>query len=154
MHLTAIARLMHTSVHAESLIESTRLVLADRPDFCPEQAYLRFDRDRKGGITAQDIVSFMKQNRQEYSLEQAESFIRPYDDDCDEALSYTEFLYCVLSSSMVYRDKVIKRLKEKDLRVRRGKDRITIQMGLNPKTLHPLARLSYEVEYGLRRLIE
>lgn len=81
-------------------------------------------------------------------------FLRPYDDDCDEALTYTEFLYCILSSSVVYRDKVIKRLCEKDLRIRKSRDKTIIQMNPNPKHVHPREGLPYDVEYGIRRIIE
>ncbi len=109
---------MHTTVQQESLIESTRLVLADRSEFDPEQAFLRLDRDRKGVITHLDIMNFMKHNRQDCSDTECQMFISPFDDDRDGFLNYNEFLYCVLSSSVVYRDKVIKRLKEKDLRIK------------------------------------
>ena len=34
--LSLVARIMHSSVDHEHLIESTRLVLADRPEFDPE----------------------------------------------------------------------------------------------------------------------
>ena len=81
-------------------------------------------------------------------------FLRPYDDDCDEALNYTEFLYCILSSSVVYRDKVIKRLCEKDLRIRKSRGKTIIQMNPNPKHVHPREGLPYDVEYGIRRIIE
>ena len=69
--LTLVARLMHTSVEHEHLIESTRLVLADRQEFDPEQTFLRMDRNRKGCITPQDIVSFMKQNASNCNLKEA-----------------------------------------------------------------------------------
>jgi hypothetical protein len=78
----------------------------------------------------------MKENRKECSYEKARMFLRPYDDDCDESLTYTEFLYCVLSSSVVYRDKVIKRLCEKDLRIRKRNSKTVVQMNPNPKPVH------------------
>jgi hypothetical protein len=77
-------------------------------------------------------------------------FIKPFDDDQDCALNYTEFLFCVLSSSVVYREKVIKRLREKDLRLNGS----NVSMGAKPKIVHPLETLPYEIEYGIRRLIE
>lgn len=130
-------------------------MLADRPDFDPEQAFLRLDRDRKSIITANDVVSFMRHNRQEISEAEALLFIRPFDDDCDEALDYNEWLYCVLSSSVTYRDKVVKRMKDQDWRLRKlSGDKTIVVMNPNPKPLHPLESLPYEVEYGIRRLIE
>ena len=152
---SAIARIMFTSVEYEALIESTRLVLADRHDFDPEQAVLRMDRDRKGVITAGDVVQFMRHNRQEITEAEALLFIRPFDDDCDEALDYNEWLYCVLSSSVTYRDKVVKRMADQDWRLRRlSRDKTVVIMNPNPRTLHPLESLPYEVEYGIRRVIE
>jgi hypothetical protein len=54
---------------------------------------------------------------------------------------------------MVYRDKVIRRLKDKDLRIKKD-GRSQVVMSVNPKTVHPFEGLPYEVEYGLRRIIE
>jgi hypothetical protein len=96
----------------------------------------------------------MKQNRQDCTEDEARLFVRPYDDDCDEALSYTEFLYCFLSSSLVYRDKVIKRLCDKDLRLRKQRGKKQVVMSPNPKAVHPREGLPYDVEYGIRRIIE
>ena len=95
--LSTIARMMHMSVETAHLLEATRLVLAETSTFDPEQAFLRFDRDRKAFITPKDICSFMKDNKRDFTLKQAEIFIRPFDDDGDRALNYTEFLFCVMA---------------------------------------------------------
>lgn len=127
-------------------------MLADRPEFNPEQAFLRLDRNRKGVITSADVKAFMKHNQKDCSESDCALFIRPFDDDNDGHLNYTEFLYCVLSSSAVYRDKVIKRLSQRDLKIQLNSQQVL--MGNKPKIVHPLETLAYELEYGLRRLIE
>ena len=128
--------------------------MADRPEFDPEQAFFRLDRDRKGVITASGIKAFMRHNRQDCSDDECAMFIRPFDDDRDQSLNYTEFLYCVLSSSAVYRDKVIKRLSERELKIKQTRHGPEVIVGSRPKTVHPLETLDYQLEYGIRRLVE
>lgn len=61
------------------------------------QAFLTFDRDDKGGISAADIFNAMQHLGESLTMEQAEVIVEELDTDGDGLISFREFVDMMLS---------------------------------------------------------
>ncbi|CDW74571.1 ef hand family protein [Stylonychia lemnae] len=81
------------------LIEGTRQVLAEEPDFEPLTAFNRIDFDRKGRLDANDICEFLQANNVQITPQDAQSLITEFDTDQDGYLCQEEFIDLILPNN-------------------------------------------------------
>lgn len=71
--------------------ESLRQRLCSIPGFAPYSAFMRVDRDAKERVTAQDILDFLRDNR-EYTIDSIDCYnlVKYFDTNGDNTLSPLE----------------------------------------------------------------
>jgi Ca2+-binding protein (EF-Hand superfamily) len=129
-----IADFLLSMSDGERQVEVLRQVLCEQKDFEPYAAFKRIDRDRKGYIDAMDVAKFLSDNGIYHTEMHCGAFIRRYDLDKDEKLTYHEFLHAVLSrDNSELRSAAVQRPNY---------------------TVGPNETLPYEVEYALSKVID
>ena len=125
-------------------MEATRQVLAENIEFDPEIAFFRLDRGFSTRISFGDVRRFLRENGIGVDLEEASFFVLPHNDKGDGKLTYKEFLQCVLPKNCGYRNVVTTRMQKKP----------GMTIPHSKKFVAHNAKLPYEVEYSIRRIIE
>lgn len=118
----------------EQKVESSRQMLSSLSDFEPYSVFQRLLNTSDNTINATDISIFLAQNGLDYSEVSTILFIRHYDNDYDDKLSYLDFLRALLP------------MKNPVLR--------TIISQRPTYEVKKLRKLDFEIEFGVSRLIE
>lgn len=128
-----VAKLFVNLADRERDVELTRQVLASNSDFDAYQAFSALDQEGKKGIDGVNIVDFLRRNGVYSTITETNFIIQFYDENCDNQLSYTEFLNLVLS--------------ENNFSLRcLARERVG--------TSYPKSNMSFNVEYALVKLFE
>ena len=94
-----LATLLLAISKGEQEIEIARQSLCNLIDFEPYAAFQRIRGAYTGAITADELRTFLAENRIFYSESECYIFIRQADNDKDSALSYAEFLSALLPTN-------------------------------------------------------
>jgi len=81
----------------EMALESARARLCSIRDFAPHSAFQRFDRDGNSAVTSQEVLTFLRDQRN-FSINDSETYrlVKFFDSDEDGRLSFQDFLQMVL----------------------------------------------------------
>jgi Ca2+-binding EF-hand superfamily protein len=103
---TRLAELFWAVIEGERQVEIVRQVLAEQTLFSPYATFRALDRFDQGYLTSADLVDFLRRNSVNVGEREGYLILRACDSNCDGRLSYSDFSFAVLPSSLSHRDLV------------------------------------------------
>jgi len=94
--------LLKTLSQDENLVENRRQDLSSHLDFEPKKAFALIDNDDDGYITANEVQTFLLENKIDADLREIQDLIYDYDSNNDGRLGLEEFCQLTLPSTNPY----------------------------------------------------